>query len=169
MNTSTPDMFNQRVCHYPLIQRLSPQEEAKLEMKHINVFDYDKMLEEFRFNDTLNKIKKNRLHKIKTANSVYRTNVNLMKTKVQEMEQKRIKNIQNELKEKNRIVDANKYQKSKEKEDDRLKAKSTRLHLKKISKRNAKSHSASLEEKRLEEEERTMKRCKFSGLMLQLQ
>lgn len=129
MNKSTPNMLYKRVYYYPLIQAFSPQEEAKMNMRLINEYDLDKMIEELRFHDTLSKIKKNKISKVKTENSIYRTNVNLMKTKVEEIEKKRIKNIQNELKKKNRIIEANKNQKSKEKEEERLKAMKGRIKL----------------------------------------
>lgn len=130
-------------------------------MKKINEYDFNKMLENFKFQDALLKLKKKRIQKIKTDNSLFQQNVHKMRLKTQEAEVKRIREIKRNIEEKTAEVESNQFEKNKEKKEKMLKARNDRIRMEKTAKSNVESHLANLEERRLEEAERTIDRCKY--------
>lgn len=133
---------------------------AKLEMKKINEYDYNKMLEEFKFQDTLTKLRKKKIQKIKTDNALYKENVSKMRKRTQEAEVNRIREIKRSLDEKSAGLESNKDVKSKERKEKMIQAKNERLKMEQTARSNNEDNLADSEERRLEEAERTMDRRK---------
>lgn len=118
------------------------------------------MIKYFKFQDSIDKVKKIKIKKIKSTNAAYKRNVSQMLSRKQETEDKRISDIKKELTERNRIIDRNKMNIQKEREEELIKAKTEREMMNKSAKSNFDNHFALLEEKRLLEERRTLERSK---------
>lgn len=129
-------------------------------MKKINEYDYNKMLEEFKFQDTLTKLRKKKIQKIKTDNALYKENVSKMRKRTQEAEVNRIREIKRSLDEKSAGLESNKDVKSKERKEKMIQAKNERLKMEQTARSNNEDNLADSEERRLEEAERTMDRRK---------
>lgn len=129
-------------------------------MKKINEYDYNKMLEEFKFQDTLTKLRKKKIQKIKTDNALYKENVSKMRKRTQEAEVNRIREIKRSLDEKSAGLESNKYVKSKERKEKMIQAKNERLKMEQTARSNNEDNIADSEERRLDEAERTMDRRK---------
>lgn len=118
------------------------------------------MIKYFKFQDSIEKLKKNKIKKIKKTNSEYKRNVSEMLNRKQVTEHKRINDIKKELSERNRIIERNKLNIQKEKEEELIKAKTEREMMNRSAKCNFENHLALLEEKRLLEERRTLVKSK---------
>lgn len=129
-------------------------------MKKINEYDYNKMLEEFKFQDTLTKLRKKKIQKIKTDNALYKENVSKMRKRTQEAEVNRIREIKRSLDEKSAGLESNKDVKSKERKEKMIQSKNERLKMEQTARSNNEDNLADSEERRLEEAERTMDRRK---------
>lgn len=148
------------------MQVLPPIEKVKMNIIRVNEYDYKKMIDEFKFQDSFERIKRKKIKKVKDTNASYQQNVSLMKEKIKEAELNRMKKIKKNIAERNRILSINKQNKEIEKEAEMLKARSEREQMNKSAQTNASQYLAMMEEKRIEEEQRTEEKSILSLSLL---
>lgn len=118
------------------------------------------MIEDFKFQDSFERIKREKIKKVKDTNDLYQQTITIMKEKVKKEEQKRMKKIKKNIKDKNRIVNLNKQKKEREKEEEIFKARNEREKMSKSAETNASLNLELIEERRIIEEQRTEEKSK---------
>ena len=124
---------------------------AKEDLKRINDYDYNKMIEDFQLRDSMVKERKKRLKHLVEVNKNYSSRVDTMKETVRSAEFEKIQKCKREIEDKSRRYEAQREQIRNQNDEKNIKNKNIMKEKEKNAKRNHKIVLEKQEERRLEE------------------